>query len=232
MDGIHDVGGKQGYGAIDADEIDLYTIGRAFHHDWEAREWGISRCARTPAITIDWWRHCRELILPVDYLQRPYFDSWAQTDFATYIDGGFFTLDEVCSGHSQTKLNQADQSSPQALSKAELLTTEKKKAMQFDAEIDAQPLFDIGDQVTTNKHGHSGHTRLPQYARNSRGRIHALHGAHVFPDLSAQGEETHQHLYTVVFDSVELWPDAKNNGDKVYLDLWESYFSAGAVTDV
>ncbi len=81
MDGIHDLGGKQGYGPIevDADEV-------PFHHDWEAREWGISRSARVPGINIDWWRHCRELIMPEDYLARHYFDSWEQTDFATYIN--------------------------------------------------------------------------------------------------------------------------------------------------
>jgi nitrile hydratase beta subunit len=225
MDGIHDVGGKQGYGAIDVDETDLYEIGEAFHHHWEAREWGISRCARTPAITIDWWRHCRELILPVDYLERPYFDSWAQTDFATYIDGGFFTLDEVCSGHSNLDNNQLDEAPPKPMSKADAVMADRQNTCRFDADINEQPLFAIGDVVITNKHGHSGHTRLPQYARNCIAKIHALNGAHVFPDLSAQGKETHQHLYSVVFETGNLWPDSKNKHDKVYLDLWESYLT-------
>ena len=70
MDGIHDLGGKQGHGPIEVDDD-----GGPFHEDWEGREWGIAQCARTPGITIDWWRHCRELIMPVDYLGRPYFDS-------------------------------------------------------------------------------------------------------------------------------------------------------------
>jgi len=81
MDGIHDLGGKQGYGPVEVDENDV-----PFHHEWEGREWGISRSARVPGINIDWWRHCRELIMPEDYLGRPYFDSWAQTDFATYLN--------------------------------------------------------------------------------------------------------------------------------------------------
>ena len=226
MDGIHDVGGKQGYGAIDVDEVDLYEIGEAFLHDWEAREWGISRCARTPDITIDWWRHCRELIAPVDYLSRPYFDTWAQTDFATYIDGGFFTLDEVLSGHSNTDDAPLDEAPPEAMSKSDAVIADSQKAVRFDAEINDQPVFDIGDRVITNKHGHSGHTRLPQYARNCVGKIHALNGAHVFPDLSAQGKKIHQHLYSVVFKTGELWPDSANKHDKVFLDLWESYLCA------
>jgi nitrile hydratase beta subunit len=226
MDGIHDVGGKQGYGAIDVDEVDLYEIGEAFHHDWEAREWGISRCARTPDITIDWWRHCRELIAPVDYLSRPYFDTWAQTDFATYIDGGFFTLDEVFSGHSNTDDDPLDEAPPEPMSKADAVIADSQKAIRFDSEITDQPIFAIGDRVITNKHGHSGHTRLPQYARNCVGKIYASNGAHVFPDLSAQGKKIHQHLYSVVFETGELWPDSANKHDKVFLDLWESYLCA------
>ena len=97
MDGIHDLGGKQGYGPIEVDEVET-----PFHHDWEAREWGLAQSARTPGITIDWWRHCRELIAPEDYLARPYFDSWAQTDFSTYIEAGWITLDEIDAGKALT----------------------------------------------------------------------------------------------------------------------------------
>jgi len=225
MDGIHDLGGKYGYGAIDVDEMDLYEIGEAFNHDWEAREWGISRCARTPNINIDWWRHCRELIKPVDYLSRPYFDTWVQTDFATYVDGGFFTVEEVCSGHSNLGSNPLDEAPPKPMSKAEAVIADRQNAYRFDKKINQLPFFSIGDQVITNPHGHCGHTRLPQYARNRVGKIHALNGAHVFPDLSSQGLESHQHLYSVVFEIGDLWPDSNNKHDKVFLDLWETYLS-------
>ena len=100
MDGIHDLGGRQGFGPIDVDDDE-----RPFHAAWEGREWAIAQCARVPGITVDWWRHCRELILPDDYLTRPYFDSWAQTNFATYIEAGLITLDEVDAGHA---LDSAD----------------------------------------------------------------------------------------------------------------------------
>ena len=225
MDGIHDLGGKQGYGAIDVDEADLYERGEAFNHDWEARQWGISSCARTPNINIDWWRHCRELITPIDYLGRPYFDSWVQTDFATFIDGGFFTLDEVCLGYSALDSLHLDELPPKPITKADALQADRQNAYRFDAEINQLPLFSIGDLVITNQHGHSGHTRLPQYARNRIGKIHELNGAHVFPDLSAQGTESHQHLYSVVFETGELWSDSTNIHDKVFLDLWETYLS-------
>ncbi len=50
----------------------------------------------------------------------------------------------------------------------------------------------------------------------------------MFPDWSAEGNEVHQHLYSVVFDAAELWPEASNRRDRVYLDLWEAYLLEAA----
>ena len=217
MDGIHDLGGKQGYGPIDVDDDES-----PFHHDWEGREWGIAQCARTPGITIDWWRHCRELIMPGDYLGRPYFDSWAQTDFSTYIEAGWITLEEVDAGKALS--NDTNFGNPvTAMTLQQVLQEDHDHAIRFDAEIDAAPAFSVGQLVITARHGNKGHTRLPQYARGRRGTINACNGAHVFPDLSAEGTEIHQHCYNVCFAAAELWPEAESSRDKVYLDLWESY---------
>ncbi len=93
MEGIHDLGGKLGYGPVDVNEPEM-----PFHADYEGRVWAISRTAKVPNITIDWWRHIRELVGKDDYLNRPYFDSWAQTHMASMIDGGVFTFSELESG--------------------------------------------------------------------------------------------------------------------------------------
>jgi nitrile hydratase len=69
MDGAHDLGGKEGFGPIDVNE------------------------------RLDWWRHVRELIEPADYLTRPYFDQWMQTQTATMPDSGILTLEEIASGN-------------------------------------------------------------------------------------------------------------------------------------
>ena len=162
----------------------------------------------------------------IDYLERPYFDSWAQTDFATYIEAGWIRLEEVSAGKSlQTDREYGE--SPPAMTLEEVLREDHAHAACFEAEIDAAPAFAIGQSVCTARHGHAGHTRLPAYARGCRGSIHAHHGAHVFPDRSAQGIETHQHLYTVMFLASELGAEAEGSRDKVFLDLWESYLDDG-----
>ena len=70
----------------------------------------------------------------------------------------------------------------------------------------------------------TGHTRLPRYARGKTGTIERSQGARAFPGDGALGiEETAQHLYLVRFSSRELWGDAINSRDSVYLELWDSY---------
>ena len=72
MDGIHDLGGREGYGPIDVNEPP-----EPFHAPWEARVLGIVRAFTRPAHwSIDWFRHVRECIGPADYLTRAYYDQW------------------------------------------------------------------------------------------------------------------------------------------------------------
>ena len=94
MDGVHDIGGREGFGPI-VDKAD----DKPFHADWEMRAFGMKQAsASATSWTIDWFRYCRELTGPVDYLTRPYFDQWLTTLAAQLIDEGYLTLDEVKAG--------------------------------------------------------------------------------------------------------------------------------------
>jgi len=215
MDGIHDLGGKEGYGPVDVNESEV-----PFHEPWEGRMWGISRLARAPDWTIDWWRHVRELIDPVDYLQRPYFDSWAQTNLAAFVNSGIITLKEAVAG----KADSVPEKNAKHLNFEDALREVREQVVRFDREIDTPAAFHIGDKVKMSLTAQQHHTRLPQYVRGMKGKVYAYHGAHIFPDLSARGEEIPQHLYSIEFTARDLWPEVTNTRDKVYLDLWESYF--------
>lgn len=214
MDGIHDLGGKQGFGPIDVNEPEV-----PFHYTWEGRMWGIANTTGAPDWTIDWWRHVRELIEPTDYLTRRYFDQWLLTQTAAMIDSGIFTLDELVAGSGKAPAH----SSEAAMSLQEVLAADAGQAYDFSRAIDAPPSFALGDTIRTRALGNTGHTRLPAYARGRRGTVYAHHGAHLLPDAGALGEERAEHIYSVVFDAAELWPEAAGRRDRVFLDLWESY---------
>lgn len=216
MDGPHDLGGKQRFGHIKVTDHD-----NSFHNEWEGRMWAISNATNSPDWTIDWWRHVRELICEQDYLNRPYFDSWAQTQLAAFIDSGVFTLEEAINGG----LSQLANEKPAPQNTAEILSKERELAFRFDGAVENPPSFRVGADVKTDSSGHDHHTRLPGYARGKVGVIHAHHGAHIFPDLSAQGIEEFHNLYSVKFLSNELWPEQRRSRDSVYIDLWEDYLT-------
>jgi len=213
MSDHHDLGGK------DLGPIKVSTDDPAFEETYEGIAWAISRSARAPEITIDWWRHCREMIREDDYLNRPYLDSWVQTDIATYIDGDFLTLEELLSGQCEPVCKP-----PAKTDKAAVLALNKQGHRDFSVAMDSPPKFQIGDSITTKTDRGIGHTRLPNYARGKIGKIHAYHGGHLYPDAGALGDHVGQHLYTVCFDAIELWGPKARAGDNVYLDLWEPYF--------
>jgi nitrile hydratase len=56
-----------------------------------------------------------------------------------------------------------------------------------------------------------------------------VHGTHVFPDTNAHGEgEQPQTLYSVRFAAREMFGEAAEPNQKIYLDLWEPYLEPGA----
>jgi nitrile hydratase len=86
------------------------------------------------------------------------------------------------------------------------------------------PRFKLGDRVVARNMNPIGHTRLPRYVRGKHGVIHHDHGLFVFPDTSAHGEgDKPQHVYSVRFESRELWGAIADPRASLYIDLWEDY---------
>ena len=213
MDGTHDLGGRQGFGPVDAGEPE-----EAFHSEWEARMCAIGMLLGAPGWTIDWWRHSRELIDPADYLQRPYFDQWMQTVAALLVDSGIASLAEIESGRARSRL--AAGPPPSAVEAAAEL---RRRGVAYDRPAGRQPAFAVGQGVRAQSLGRVGHTRLPAYARGRSGRIAYIRGHHVLPDESARGRDVAEPLYTVAFAAAELWPEPAHRKDEIMIDLWESY---------
>lgn len=214
MDGIHDLGGRQGFGPVGADEKE-----EAFHSDWEARAYALVRAmTKAPGWTLDRFRYTREQIEPSDYLTRPYYDQWIQSYAALMIESGVASLEEISSGQSK--------GAPPALGTPpppqSVAREQKTAAVTFERPYDKPFAFSAGEKVRTLPHAHTGHTRLPAYVRGQRGVIVHVRGAFVFPDAAAQGAEEAQPLYTVAFDADELWP-GEGHEHLVHVDLWESY---------
>ena len=91
MDGIHDLGGREGFGPIDVHESE-----EPFHAPWEPRVLGIVRAITRPLDwNLDWFRHCRELIDPLEYLNASYYDQWLSAYSVMLVNSGLATVGEM-----------------------------------------------------------------------------------------------------------------------------------------
>jgi len=214
MDGIHDLGGRHGFGKVETDEPE-----EAFHEAWEGRVFGMVRGMSQPADwSIDWFRHCRELIEPTDYLTRPYYDQWLQAYAAMMINSGVATMEELVSGHADAPVEGL-----RPPMTADDVMKHKSVSKNFEGQAENPPGFAVGDSVRVKDLSVAGHTRLPAYARGRHGVVEKYHGAHTFADANALGEKRAVPIYTVGFDAAELWPEAKGRRERVFLNMWEGY---------
>jgi nitrile hydratase beta subunit len=214
MDGIHDLGGKQGYGPVPVRDGDA-----PFRYDWEWRMWALARAGIAHGITIDWFRHGLERMVPKDYLGYRYFAKWCANYMMLMIDHGTITLDDIRAGH----VDKPDEpAAPMSLEN--VLHANRNGNISFEVAVESKPRFAVGDSVTTKRLMAANHTRLPGYARDARGTVIAYHGAHALPDKGVANVHEGDHLYTVSFDAHELWGAEANPKDTVMLELWECYF--------
>ncbi len=194
MNGVHDIGGMDGFGPIhrEADEP-------VFHEPWESRVVGMLLTgAGPPPEPLDAFRHRLERLDPIKYLSSSYY---------------------VAADPDLPMPRREDPARAEHLANAFRAGRPESKR-----KIRQKPRFAVGDTIVTRNLNPPGHTRLPRYTRGKRGVIVAHHGAHVFPDTNAHGlGENPQHLYTVRIAARELWGGGAEPNESVLIDLWDSY---------
>lgn len=215
MNGIHDMGGMDGFGAIPIEHDEP-----VFHAEWEGRLYAInSVMGAWGEWNIDAGRACMERLDPVVYLQSPYYQRWLYRMENLLVERGMVTPGELTSG-------KAAGDSRQPMSIDEIFDRLRAaRSARVDQPIAAK--FKVEDAVLVRNNHPPGHTRTPRYARGRRGVIDRDHGVFIFPDTHAEFKgESPQHLYSVRFTARELWGPEAAESDKVYIDLWDDYLDA------
>ena len=84
--------------------------------------------------------------------------------------------------------------------------------------------FSPGSRVRAKSMNHPGHIRLPEFVQGREGIVASNRGAFIFPDEHARGSKRSQQLYSVRFESDDLWGDESSQSPTaVFVDLFESY---------
>src|SRR5215204_2788510 len=91
MNGIHDMGGMQGFGPIRPRDND-----ETFHAEWEKRVPGLSAAGFMHRIyTIDEMRHGIERMQPANYLTASYYERHLFTIELNFVEKGVLTREEI-----------------------------------------------------------------------------------------------------------------------------------------
>jgi nitrile hydratase subunit beta len=221
MNGVHDLGGMDGFGAIQRE-----TDEPVFHENWEARVFAIGILgAGLPPSPVDAFRHRIERLDPARYLGSSYYERWLAAAEDALIETGTISSQEI-----EARIQQLRADPDMPVPRREDPERAGNIARMFRAgnpvtrTVRQKPRFTVGDKVVTRNLNPRGHTRLPRYARGKRGTVMLHHGAHVFPDTNAHGlGENPQHLYTVRISASELWGGGAEPNQSVLIDLWEGY---------
>jgi nitrile hydratase beta subunit len=200
MDGIHDLGGKQGFGPV------RYTVNAtAFHSRWEVRAnalYGLS--VRLGILNMDEYRHAIERMDPRHYLSASYYER-SLTGLATLlVEKGVVTREEL----ERRAGGSFPLSAPSAPGRSNAAGRER---------------FAIGDRVRVRNDSVPGHMRMPGYVRGKPGVVVGISPAYPFPDAHAHAVASDDEpTYDVRFRSEDLWPGSCDAA-LVHVGVFESY---------
>jgi hypothetical protein len=197
MDGIHDLGGKQGFGRIE------YPT-PSHNETWEPLVRALNAYAlRAGHYNIDEFRHAIERMAPRHYLSAPYFERHLTAVATLLVEKGVASkeeLEELVSG-------QFPLSGP--IGPGRLPSSPQS--------------FRIGETVRVKNEYVPGHVRMPAYIRGKVGTVVRISPPYHYPDAAGHGMKAPMEpTYDVRFRSRDLWPvscdDALN-----HVGVFQSY---------
>ena len=200
MDGIHDLGGKQGFGRVRHS-----PTAPAFHDAWEKRVNALySLAVKSGIFNMDEYRHAIERMEPRHYVSASYYER-SLTSLATLlVEKGLVTRDEL-ERRADGVVPLASPSAPGRTNRA------------------GRERFAVGDRVVVRADFVPGHVRMPAYIRGKRGVVVGESPLYPYPDAHAHGvAAADEPTYDVRFSTAELWP---NGADAAFVNVavFQSY---------
>jgi nitrile hydratase subunit beta len=202
MDGIHDLGGKQGFG-----RVRYAPLAPAFHAAWEKRVNAMySLAVKQGVFNMDEYRHAIERMEPRHYVAAGYYERTLTSLATLCVEKGLTTRAEL----ERLAGGTFPLASPSAAGRANV--------------ADRQ-IFKVGDTVQVRTDHVPGHHRLPAYIRGKAGVVVGISPAYPFPDAHAHGVQADDEpTYDVRFSTSDLWPSA-SDAAFVHVGVFESYLA-------
>jgi nitrile hydratase beta subunit len=205
MDGIHDLSGMSGFGAVEIEPEEP-----TFHEPWEAVAFGLNALGIgvLRAYNVDEYRHSIERMRPAHYLTASYYERTLTGVASLLVEKGIVTREEL----------------EQRAGGAFPLSQPVAPGLPASGTSRDAPGFGVGDRVRVRDIHPAGHTRVPRCVRGVCGEVLRATPPCPFPDAVAHGGAVRSEpTYHVLFSAEDLWTDAAGVNETVVVDLWESY---------
>ncbi len=216
MDGIADMGGTQGWGRTHPPLPDEPVFGEP----WHGRAFALALMStRLAGWNLDAFRHALERLSRSQYLGDGYFGRWLNGAELVLTDGAVLPYGAVEARARNMRGQHVVEPPPSQPVRPDYEPTAPGSLRA----VDAAPAFSVGERVRAKNMSPPGHTRLPRYVRGHSGVVESVQPASVLPDTNAHfAGENPQHVYTVEFDSHELW-GADAEPFNLTIEMFESY---------
>jgi len=220
MNGMHDVGGMDGFGPIIREKNEPF-----FHTDWERRIYAIASAIPYPLnYGDDQFRREIERIPPAQYLNASYYELWFYSTLSLLEEHNVLSkgdLDTHAPGEPATEFVEG------VVRVKEVAATILAGASTRADIAEVPQAFAVGDRVRVKNNHPYHHHRAPRYIRSLVGKIVIDHGVFNFADSNSEYRgDCPQHVYAVEFSGRELWGEDAEEGTSVTIDLFETYVEA------
>jgi nitrile hydratase subunit beta len=223
MDSIADMGGTPGWGPLHPPRRDEPV----FEEPWQGRAFALAILSSRVAcggINTDAFRHAVERLDRAAYLDDGYYGRWLNAGELMLTERSILAPGAIEARARNLRGEHVEEPPIPEPARPDYAPTAEGSLRT----VDTAPAFTVGDRVHAKDISPSGHTRLPGYIQGHIGVVELIQPAAVLPDTNAHflGENP-QHVYSVRFDSRELW----GSGAEPFaltVELYESYLETAS----
>src|SRR5271155_5691120 len=189
MDGIHDLGGMQGFGPVLMDTEEL-----VFGNEFDRRTFRMMMAGMLAGHLGNRHRYAVERIDPRLYLTSSYYERWLIGIATVLVEVGVLQQSEL------------DARLGRPFVVARPIPTSGFGDPGPSSEL---PRFQTGDLVRVREWHPLGHTRAPRYAQGKHGTVVRVDGVYSLPDVEMHCDGNQlEPTYSVRFEAAELWGSA------------------------